>query len=69
MSVSVESWLFSNEKCQLSSSDTGESSVTRVIHAKRVWVPIHLVLSRNMAKGTIRTSPSQWRTTPNEPFL
>lgn len=40
-------------------ADAGELSVTRAIHAKRVWVPIQLVLSRNTAKGTILTSPSQ----------
>jgi len=43
--------------------------VTRVIHAKHVSAPIRLVLSRNLAKGAILTSPSQWCTRTNEPFL
>jgi hypothetical protein len=43
--------------------------VTRVIHAKHVWAPIQLVLSRNLAKRAILTSPSQLCTRPNEPFL
>jgi hypothetical protein len=56
-------------KCRLSSADAGGSSATRVIHAKHVWAPIQLVLSRNLAKTAALTSPSQLLTGPNEHFF
>ena len=37
----------------------GGSSVTRDTHARHVWVPIRIVLSKNLAKGATLTSPSR----------
>ncbi len=41
----------------------------KVIHAKHVWAPLQLALSRSLAKETILTSQSQLPTGHNHRLL
>jgi len=50
-------------------ADAGGSSAMKVTHAKHVWVPIQLALSRSLAKEATLIRPSQLLAELNHRFL